>query len=81
MSDDPFPGHQWVPLPSHSAECMVPAHKISAYQHLEGTVLESPLFAERNGNLRSLPGGVIIGSGRSKLYALWTPLEKLDISK
>lgn len=56
---------------------MVPAHKISAYQHLEDALLE-PLEKDI---LCSLSGGMVFGSGRSKLYALWSPLENLDISK
>lgn len=59
---------------------MVPAHKISAYQHLEEDVLEVA-GSLRNTTLESLPGGLLVCNGRSKLYAHWVTLDKIDISK
>lgn len=58
---------------------MVPAHKISAYEQLEDALLEPP-FCLKKDVLCSLSGGLVFRSGRSKLYSLWSPLEKLDIS-
>ncbi len=58
---------------------MVPAHKISAYEHLK-EVLVSPFRLEED-VLSSIPGGLIMGSGRGSLYSHWTSLDKLDIGE
>lgn len=59
---------------------MVPAHKISAYHHLEEDVFEPP-GSLGSTILESLSGGLVVCNGRSKLYAHWITLDKLDISK
>lgn len=59
---------------------MVPGHKLSAFQHLENPLLS----LDEDAALESLPGGVIINENegvRNRLYAYWTSLDTLDISK
>ena len=56
---------------------MVPAHKLTAYQSLGDDIID---LLEKD-TPRSLPSGLVVRSGRSRLYALWMPLEDLDLSQ